>query len=57
MARLQHRGKKKRLISRAKVTSAPLWASLRKYGMKRSRTRRVRVLGEKHWRRDSKVKA
>ena len=57
MGRLKHRGKKIRLLSHAKVTSAPVWASIRKFGLKRARSRRIRVLGTKHWRRDSKVQA
>ncbi|QQG40051.1 MAG: hypothetical protein HYS81_01420 [Candidatus Aenigmatarchaeota archaeon] len=57
MGTIKHRGLKKRLLSRARVTSAPLWANLRKFGIKRTRTRRIRVVGQKHWRRDSKVKA
>ncbi|MBI4017532.1 MAG: hypothetical protein HY366_01145 [Candidatus Aenigmarchaeota archaeon] len=56
MAALKDHGRKKRFVSRAKLTSAPLWASLKKFGLKRARSRRIRVLGEKHWRRDSKLK-
>jgi ribosomal protein L39E len=44
------KGKKKRLIKKGRYSDAPIWASIRKYGMKRSRRRRIRVNKEKHWR-------
>lgn len=45
-------GRKSRLISKGKVRSAPRWVDIKKFGLKRARTRRVRVR-TKHWRRDS----
>ncbi len=44
------KGKKRKLIKRGNISDAPIWASIRKYGMKRSRTRRIRVNKGKHWR-------
>ena len=41
-------GKKKKLIA-AKRQSAPRWADIKKYGMKRARSRRIQVTA-KHWR-------
>jgi len=51
MARNKSLGKKIKLISRGKKRSAPRWADIKKYGLKRARTRRVRVR-TKRWRRD-----
>ncbi len=44
------KGKKRRLIKKGNLSDAPIWASIKKYGMKRSRTRRIRVNKGKHWR-------
>ena len=44
-------GKKVKLTSLGKVRSAPRWADIRKFGLKRARTRRVRVR-TRNWRRD-----
>ncbi len=38
-----------------KVRAAPRWADFRKFGMKRSRTRRIFV-SVKKWRRGGKIK-
>ncbi|MFH1294579.1 MAG: 50S ribosomal protein L39e [Candidatus Aenigmatarchaeota archaeon] len=51
MARNKPSGLKKRL-STAKKRSAPRWADIKKFGLKRARTRRIRVR-LKNWRRDS----
>lgn len=47
--------KKIRLISASKRKGAPRWADLKKYG-KRARSRRIRSVRKKHWRR-SRLKA
>ena len=44
-------GKKKRLNAKGKKRSAPRWADIKKFGLKRARTRRIRV-STKRWRRD-----
>lgn len=46
MAARKELGKKLKLIAYMKRRRAPLWASIRKFGLKRIRTRRIRV--EKH---------
>lgn len=51
MARNKPLGKKLRLISKSKVRSAPRWADIRKFGLKRARTRRIRIT-TRYWRRD-----
>ncbi len=51
MARNKPLGKKIKLISRGKRRSAPRWADIKKFGLKRARTRRIRVR-VKNWRRD-----
>jgi ribosomal protein L39E len=51
MARNKPLGKKIKLVSRGKRRSAPRWADIKKYGLKRARTRRVNVR-TKRWRRD-----
>lgn len=52
MARNKPAGKKLRLAAKGKIRSAPRWADIRKYGLKRARTRRIRVR-TKNWRRDN----
>ncbi len=52
MSRNKTSGKKARLISRGKRSPAPRWADIKKFGLKRARTRRIRVR-TKQWRRDS----
>jgi len=47
---MKHSGKKLRYIAAAKRKDAPRWADLRKFG-KRARSRRIRVVAQKHWRR------
>jgi len=44
-------GKKMKLISKGKRRPAPRWADIKKYGLKRARTRRIRIR-TKRWRRD-----
>ncbi len=51
MARNKPTGKKLRLIALGKMRSAPRWADIKKFGLKRARTRRIRVR-VKDWRRD-----
>ena len=51
MARNKTLGKKIKLIVRGKKRSAPRWADIKKFGLKRARTRRISVRG-KRWRRD-----
>ncbi len=51
MARNKPSGKKSRLMARGKRRSAPRWADIRKFSLKRARTRRIRVR-TKNWRRD-----
>ncbi len=51
MARNKSSGRKTRLNAAGKRRSAPRWADIKKFGLKRARTRRIRVR-IKHWRRD-----
>jgi ribosomal protein L39E len=51
MGRNKPPGRKARLISRGKKRSAPRWVDIKKFGLKRARTRRVRIR-TKQWRRD-----
>ncbi len=44
-------GRKLRLIAKSKLKSAPRWADIRKFGLKRARTRRIRIR-TRNWRRD-----
>ena len=44
-------GRKLRLAAKGKRRSAPRWADIRKFGLKRARTRRIRV-SVKRWRRE-----
>jgi hypothetical protein len=43
--------KKIKLAKIGKVRSAPRWADIRKFGLKRARTRRINVDKIKRWRR------
>jgi ribosomal protein L39E len=43
--------KKLKLAAKAKVRPSPRWADIKKFSLKRARTRRVRV-NTKRWRRD-----
>jgi hypothetical protein len=49
MGSIKPAGKKVKLIA-ARTQSAPRWADIKKFGMKRARSRRIRV-STKHWRR------
>ena len=51
MSRNKKLSKKLKLASRGKVRSAPRWADIKKFSLKRARTRRIRVR-TKNWRRD-----
>jgi len=51
MARNKPLGKKLKLASRAKTRPSPRWADIKKFSLKRARTRRIRVR-TKSWRRD-----
>lgn len=46
------KGRKLRLAAKGKKRSAPRWADIKKFGLKRARTRRIRVDKTKDWRRD-----
>jgi len=50
MSRNKKSGVKKRLGARGKIRDAPRWADIRKFSLKRARSRRVRVKG-RNWRR------
>lgn len=43
LGKIQKLSRKLRLIKKKKVRSAPRWADIKKYGMKRARTRRIRI--------------
>jgi hypothetical protein len=49
MAAKKKLGKKVKLIA-SRTQSAPRWADIKKFSMKRARSRRIRV-SIKHWRR------
>ncbi len=57
MGKLKHRAKKKRMISISSVRSAPFWTHIKKFGLKRIRTRRIRVNKEKKWKRGGQMQA
>jgi hypothetical protein len=44
-------GVKKKLGALSKVRPSPRWADIKKFGLKRARSRRIRV-STKRWRRD-----
>ena len=48
---IRHITKKIKLAAIRKIKRAPLWANIRKYGLKRIRTRRIMVDKIKRWRR------
>lgn len=56
MGKLKYKAKKKRLVKQFKIRSPPFWAHMKKYGLKRIRTRRIRVNREKKWNRGGKLK-
>ncbi len=43
--------KKIRLSRISKIRNAPRWADIRKFGMKRARSRRIQITKVKRWRR------
>lgn len=47
---IEHITKKIKLGAIAKIRRAPIWASIRKFGLKRTRTRRI-LTHPKKWRR------
>ena len=52
MSRNKDAANKKKLNAAGKRRSAPRWADIKKFGLKRARTRRIRVR-VKNWRRDT----
>ena len=44
-------GKKIKLARIRKIKSAPRWADIRKFGMKRARRRRIQITKVQRWRR------
>ena len=56
MSRNKPAGRKLRLAARGKVRSAPRWADIKKFGLKRARTRRVRVPERRNWRRGANLR-
>ncbi len=48
---IKHITKKIKLGRIRKIRNAPRWADIKKFGLKRARTRRIRVEGIKKWRR------
>jgi len=53
VGKVKQTGEKRKLIA-ARGQSAPRWADIKKHGLKRARTRRIRV-PVKHW-RDGRIK-
>ena len=51
MSRNKTLGKKIKLAALGKLRSAPRWADIKKFGLKRARTRRIQIR-TKSWRRD-----
>ncbi len=51
MSRNKSPAKKMKLAAKAQVRPSPRWADIKKFGLKRARSRRVRV-NTKRWRRD-----
>jgi hypothetical protein len=51
MSRNKHPATKVKLSVRGRKRSAPRWADIKKFGLKRARSRRIRVR-TKSWRRD-----
>lgn len=54
MSRNKTGGKKSRLAAKSKLRAAPRWADIKKFGLKRARTRRI-TIRTKDWRRGSKL--
>lgn len=55
MSSIRPSGRKIRIAAKGKRRSAPRWADIRKFSLKRARTRRIGVDGLRNWRR-SKLK-
>ena len=55
MGRNKTGGKKLRLAAKGKLRSAPRWSDIKKFGLKRARSRRIRAR-TKDWRRGSKLR-
>lgn len=53
MGRFKTKSRKKRVAKKGRIKDAPVWASIKKFGLMRSRRRRIRVDKGKNWRRDS----
>jgi len=51
MSRNKPLGKKLKMAAAGKIRSAPRWADIKKFGLKRARSRRIRVR-KRYWRRD-----
>ena len=51
MSRNKPLGRKLRLSAQAKVRPSPRWADIKKFSLKRARSRRIKV-DVKNWRRD-----
>lgn len=51
MSRNKHPATKVKLSVRGRKRSAPRWADIKKFGLKRARSRRIRIR-TKSWRRD-----
>jgi hypothetical protein len=51
MGRNKPTARKIRLAAKSKVKPSPRWADIKKFGLKRARTRRIGV-STKRWRRD-----
>ena len=43
MGRLKSLARKLRLVANGKIRIAPRWADMKKFGLRRARTRRIRV--------------
>ena len=50
MSRNKPTARKRRLVTKGKIRTAPRWVDIKKFGLKRARTRRIRV-SVKRWRR------
>ena len=44
MGKIKNLARKLRLIAASKIRIAPRWADMKKFGIKRARTRRVRII-------------
>jgi len=56
MGRLKSLARKLRLIAKGKIRMAPRWADIRKFGLKRARTRRITV-AKRRDKKHTKLKA